>query len=262
MGTNIESPQVLTEPGFANDTIDGDQGEPRQDIYTQSATQNFRLGTKLVYPSLGQAFRYGRVGGSNLSKALMTQAVALDSALVDTPQDVGGTSVNVDDTEIMVDITTGITSAENDLAGARMVVNKVDGIGDAYDIIASKLQSSDILMRLLLRSPIRTAWSLTTEITIAKNQYNGVIVYPTSVTGVATGVPLIAMTTLYYGWFMTKGVCPILADSSTTLALGEPVGVGASAGTCETAVTVKAQWGHCVYAPTHSECALIKLNLD
>ena len=257
-----EFPQILTAPQFANDTIDGDQGEPLQGIYEQSATQNFKLGTKLVYPSLAQAFRYGQVGGSGLSKALMTQAVALDAKLVDEAQATSYAGVTVGKYEIIVDITTAITLAEDELAGARMVVSKVTGIGDVYDIIASKVQSTDTLLRLLLRDPIRTAFGATTEITIAKNQHNGVIVYPTSVTGVATGVPLIDMTTLYYGWFQTKGVAPVLADSSTSLALGEPVGVGASAGTCETAVTVKAQWGHCVYAPTHSECALIKLNLD
>lgn len=262
MGSNIESPQVLTEPFFPNDTIDGDQGEPLQGIYEQSETQNFKLGTLLVYRQLGLAFRYGKVGGSGLSKALMTQAPALDAKLVDEAQATSFAGVTVGDTEIIVDITTGITSAEDDLAGARMVVNKVDGIGDVYNIIASKVQTSDVLLRLLLDSDIRTAFAATTEITIRKNPGNGVIVYPTSVTGVATGVPLIDMTTLFYGWFQTKGSTPILADSSTSLALGEPVGVGASAGTCDTAVTVKAQWGHCEYAPASSECAIIKLNLD
>ena len=256
-----EFPQILTEPVFASDVINGEQGEPLQGIYEQSETQEYKLGTMLVMPSLGQIFRYGKAGAT-LSKAQMAQCSAMDAELVDEAQATSYAGVTVGKYEITVDIDTAISLAEDELAGGFMVVNKVDGIGDVYRILASKVQSTDTLLDLLLRDPIRTAFAATTEITIAKNKYRDVLVYPTSVTGVAAGVTLRDVTDNYYAWFQTKGYAPLLADSSTTLAVGEPVGVGGSAGTCDTAVTVKAQWGHCVYPPTHSECAIIDLNLD
>jgi len=258
----IEKPQLLTETYHANDTIDGSQGEPLQGIYEQSASQKYKLGTKLVYPQLNKIFRYGKVGGSGLSKALMTTSPAMDAHFVDEAQATSYVNAIVGAYEFLVDIATGSAVAEDALQDATMVVNKSDGIGDVYNIIANKIQSSDVLMRILLDSPIRTAWAAATEISIAINKYRGVLVAPTTVSGVPVGVPLIDMTTLYYGWFQSRGYAPILADSSTTLAVGEPVGIGSSAGTVETAVTVKQVWGHCVYPPTHSETAIIDLNLD
>ena len=257
-----EFPQILTEPIYANDTIDGSKGEPLQGIFEQSATQKFRLGTKLVFPSLDKVFRYGKVGGTGLSKALMTTSPAMDAHFVDEAQATSYGNATVGALEFLVDIATGSAVAEDALQDATMVVNKTDGIGDVYNIIANKLQSSDVLLRILLDSPIRTAWVAATEITIAINKHRGVIVAPTTVSGVPAGVPLIDMTTLYYGWFQTRGYTPILPDSSTTLAVGEPVGIGGTAGMVDTAVTVKQVWGFCVYPPTHSETAIIDLKLD
>lgn len=261
MGTNIESPQILTEPGFANDTIDGDQGEPRQDIYTQSATQNFAIGTLLKYPSLGTKFRYTKNGAVALVKALMCQNAALDDTyLVDQIQT--ALTQSVGDNEILVLITTGVTLAEDALTDGIMLVNKSTGMGDAYTILASKVGSTDTELRVLLRSPLRTALAATSELTFVKHKNRDVIVYPTTVTGIAVGVPLIAVTINYYCWLQTGGPCPILCDSSSTVEEGEPVGVGATAGTCDTGVTVKERWGRAIYEADSSECALINLDLD
>lgn len=259
----IEKPQVLTEPVHANDIIDGSQGEPLQGIFEQSASQKYKIGTKLVLPSMDKVFRYGKVGGSDLSKALMAQAPAMDAHIADEPQATSYGNAIVGAYEFLVDIATGSALAEDALQDATMVVNKTDGIGDVYNIIANKLQSSDLLLRILLETPIRTAWVAATEITIAINKHRGVIVAPTSVSGVPAGVPLIDMTKLYYGWFQTRGYTPILADSSVALAVGSLVGIGSSAGTAELWVTEKQIWGVCVFPPSdNSECAIIDLKLD
>jgi len=256
----LESPSLLTEPIYPKRIIWGDESEPLQGIYEQSSSQKYRLGTPLIYGSDGRKFRYAKNGGVALAKALMTQTMVLDARLVDEIQT--GKTQAVGAWEITILITTGITLAEDDLQDAFLLVNKATGMGDVYKILASKVGSTDTQLTLLLDSPLRTALDATSEITIVKNKYREVIIYPTTVTGRATGVPLIAVDISYFCWLQTGGCAPILADSSTALALGAEVGVGASNGTCDIRATTKDKWGTVARVPESSECALIDLTLD
>lgn len=258
----LEKPSLLTEPIFPKGIIWGDESEPLQGIYEQSVSQKYRLGTSLIYGSDGRKFRYAKNGGVALAKALMTQTRVLQTTYLVNQIQTGKTQT-VGEYEITVLITTGITCAEDDLQDAFLLVNKATGMGDVYKILASKVGSTDTQLTLLLDSPIRTALdAVTSEITIVYNKYREVIIYPTSVTGRATGVPLIAVDISYYCWLQTGGCAPILADSTTALALGSEVGVGASNGTCDVRATTKDKWGTCARVPDNSECALIDLTLD
>lgn len=157
MGTTIEAQLTLTEPIFANDTLNGDQNEPHQGIYETSSTQEYACGTRLIYPRTGRVFRYARAGSVALVKAYMTQSEGNEAKLVEELQSTSGANVEVGDREIVVDITTGITLVEDELVDGFLVVNKSTGIGDIYKIVANKVRSTDTLMDVLLDSDIRTA---------------------------------------------------------------------------------------------------------
>jgi hypothetical protein len=266
MGVNIEAQLTLTEPIWPNDTLDGDQNEPFQGIYETSATQNYAAGTLLTYPRTRRKFRYGRAGSVALAKAYMTQAEGNDANLVDELQSTSGTSVEVGDTEIVVDITTGITLVEDELTDGMLVVNKSTGIGDIYKIVASKVQSTDTLLTVQLESPIRTAWAATTEVTILKNPHWDVVVMPVTAAERPSGVPLVAVTANYWCWLQTGGPTPIYVDTGDTLVIGEPCGYPASPAVAGAVGPIGADtdlfWGIPRYVATAGEVAIVDLMLD
>ena len=264
MGTSIEGVLALTPPSYPRGLILGDVSQPTQSIYEQSATQQYHLGTKLVY-SDGRCFRYARNGGDALAKCYMTTSEALNARSTEELQSTYGTSAEVGDYEIDIDVTTAGTWVEDEYADGMMVVNKDTGIGDIYKIIANKINGSDdTLMRVLLETPIRTALDATSELTLVKNAWREVDVMPTTVEGTPTGVPLIAVTANYFCWLQTGGYAPLYVDDSDTIVKGNVVGPGGTdAGAVEAvgADTTYA-YGVAVYVAAADEVAIIDLKLD
>jgi hypothetical protein len=263
----MEGPSILTIPTFEDGILHGDVQQPKQDIYTENVAQQYAPGTKLIYPD-GRVFRYGKNGGTALSKALMTTSEALTAAALEEVQTTSGTGVAVGDLEIVVDVTTGTTWPENRFAGGFLVVNLSTGIGDIYKILANQIDGSDdTLMRLRLETPIRTAWAATTEITFALSPWVDVDVMPTTAEGTPAGIPLIDVTANYWCWLQTGGYAPCLVDTSETLVKGEPAGHAATsnvAGACgPIGADTDSLWGTAVYiGGAAAECAILDLKLD
>lgn len=264
MGTSIEAPFQLTAPSFPEGIIFGDTSQPSQTIYEQSSTQQYVLGSQLVYPD-GRKFRYAYNGGVALSKAYMTQSPAGVANCQEEIQTTSGASVAVGDQEIVVDVTSASAITDDLYAEGWLVVNKSTGIGDIYKIVACKLLTTTTA-RLLLETPIRTALAATTEVTLVKNRWKGVVVSTTTATQTPTGVPLIDVTINYYAWLQTAGPAPIYVDTGDTIVIGNNVGTpgtAAVAGACgvQTAGTLPI-WGQVMYVATGDEVALVDLHLD
>lgn len=267
MGVSLEGAFQLTLPSYPQGVIFGDESQPRdQSIYEQSSTQKYELGTKLVF-SDGRVFRYARNGGTALSKSLMTTSEALYGRAVEELQSTYGTSAEIGDVEIDIDVTTGGSWTDDEFAGGFMVVNKDTGIGDIYKILANAINSSDdTLMRVRLETPIRTALDATSELTLVKSPWREVDVMPVTAEGTPAGVPLIDVTANYFCWLQTGGYAPLIVDTSETLVKGGPCGypgtpnVAGAVGDIE-AVT-DATWGIAVYIATEAEVAIVDLKLD
>jgi hypothetical protein len=230
-------------------TIDANLGGQvtNQGIYVASATQNYMLGT-LYKSKTGKCFRYSYNGAvaiplldathGNLQQSSVN-ASTLNALFVNKAQTVNYATAAVGNTEITVDCTTGGIAAglvDNYFAGGRMSVKAGAGIGDAYDIVASKLDcasgtATDTNLHLLLATPIRTALAATSYITLRPNAWNGTIIAPTTISGKVAGVcvaPYPFSTTSatvvpvnYYYWAQTKGEAPVLIDG--TVVVGQSV---------------------------------------
>lgn len=265
MGTPIEGVFTLTIPSYPRGILHGDESQPTQSIYEESSTQQYHLGTKLVYTD-GRVFRYARNGGTALTKALMTTSEALYARAVEELQATSGTAVAIGDQEIIVDVTTGGTWAANEWDDGFLVVNKGTGLGDMYKVLAAAITGTDTLMRILLETPIRTALAADTEITLAKNPWREVDVMPTTAEGTPAGIPLIAVTANYFCWLQTGGYAPCIVDTSETLVKGEPAGYPATpnvAGACgPIGADTDGYWGIAIYVATAAEAAILDLKLD
>jgi hypothetical protein len=269
MGSSLESSAFqLTIPSFPGGVIFGNQSEPVNFIYETSTSQEYRLGTKLYDINTDRVFRYARNGGTALVAAYMTSAEAQTAAGVNEVQTTYGTSANVGDVEIDIDVTTGTTWTEDDYADGWLHVNDATAEGDIYRILANRIYSGDdTRMRVRLETGIRTAWDATTEITIMKNKYNDVVVAPTTAAGVPTGVPLVAVVANSFFWAQTGGYCPMFVDTGDTIVIGEPAGkpgTNAVAGAVGLVANdgTDVVYGSVVYESTAGEVALIDLTLD
>jgi len=214
-----------------------------------------------------RTFRYSKNGAVALSKALMTHGTtSTDGEVTKTKEIVQtGHAWAVGDTSGTVLVTTGGVYAKNEYAGGLMYGNKVAAIGDMYRIIASEQQATDTIMNIELDTPIRTAISVTTEVTLQTNKYSRTVVFDTSSLGFATGVPLIDVTAEYYYWAQTGGPAPILVDDSETVVIGDkvgPPGTYADAGSCGVYVTIQQHWGHVLSVGPADEPAIVDLDID
>jgi hypothetical protein len=259
---------ILVAPTFERGTIFGDVSQPKQGIYEQDVAQQYAIGTMYrLNDGSGRIFRYAKNGGTLLAKNLMNSAEDQDAKLVAETQSTSGTSVEVDDTQITVDITTGISLSEDELAGGTVFVESATAIGDDHHILASKLQSTDTLLDLLIRDPIRTAWAADTVITLMKSPWMETDVFPTTAVGKAAGVNKIAVTASYFYWAQTGGPCSMLVDNGDTLVKGEPAGAPGSAGAAGEVGNVNADgtdqiWGVTMYGIAGDSHGLVYLTLD
>lgn len=264
MGTSIEGGQTLTPPSYPKGPLFGDQSEPFQTVTETSTTKQYHLGTKLIYND-GRIFRYGYNGGTALAKALMTQSPAGVGNCQGETQTTSGAAVAAGDQEITIDVTNASAITDDLYADGWLHVDSSTAIGDVYKVLSCKLLTT-ASARLLLESPIRTAWSATSVVTLTKNRWQGVLVSVTTATQTPTGVPLIAVPISYYCWLQTGGPAAVVVDNGDTIVIGNNVGTpgtAAAAGCCgtQTAGTFPI-WGQVMYVAAGDAVALINLSLD
>ncbi|MCP5006520.1 MAG: hypothetical protein GY941_21660 [Planctomycetes bacterium] len=264
MGTPFEGVFSLVPPVFSKSShIYGDVEQPLQGIYEESATQKYALGTKLSF-SDGRVFRYTKNGATLLAKARMTSGATLESKCHTIAQTTYGPSQVVGDQEILMVVTTGGTWVENEYAQGFLVVNKVDGIGDMYKVVANRIRSTDTLMDIQLETPLRTTLVATSELSLVKSCWRDVVVAPTTEEVSPAGIPLVDVTAAYYCWLQTAGYAPFLVDDSATIVKGNLVGVPTTdAGAClAVAADTTQAYGTVVYVGAADEAAIVDLKLD
>jgi hypothetical protein len=240
----------------------GVYGGPAEGLWTPSSDQKYRLGTK-TEDGFGRVWRYCKAGTTQLEPALMTCAEAMPSGVFEIVQ-TGYTSA-IGDTRITVLCTTGSGLTNGQLADGWLVVNKVTGLGHAYAIANNTWITGDTVMDVELYDPIRIATSATSEITMRKSLYAKVIVNATTPTGLATGVPNIAIPANYYGWLQRKGPCAMTVDTGETLTIGcmcGGAGTAAVAGAVGVAVATEPYYGQVITIGAADETALIDLQLE
>ena len=254
--------RVLALPTFDQGTIFGPEQEPKQDVFTASTKQKHRLGAKFIDGD--RIFRYAKNSSAAiLATALMTQTQVVETKTQEIVQT--GHAWSVGDISGTVLVTTGGTFALDEFTDGWMLANKVAAVGDIYRLMASQIQSSDTIIDLELETTIRTAISVTTEVSLIRNRWYDTIVFPTAHTGYANGVPLAGIAASSFGWLQTGGPCPVIVDSSESLVIGDPVGnpgTAAVAGACGIIVRLEQAWGNVLLIGAAAEPAIINLTID
>lgn len=236
--------------------------EPLQKVTEQSETQKHALGT--IYKERSRYgeerwFRYIKAGAVNLSKGLLMQSPA-QVANHDNIA-VGGA---VEAGQIEVPITTTLATALSDgqYHLGTFHINDATAEGDTYQV---KKHTNTTTPTITLYTPLITALATGSEFSLTANKHNGVIVLPTTQTGIVVGVTKAAITANWYGWVQTKGPAAVLVDTTDVLVIGQNVGVPAAAavaGACGIVADVQHVVGIARNIAPASEYALIDLSID
>lgn len=187
-----------------------------QDLYAEDQYQNHQLGALYIDESSGNKYRYVQAGGSNLVTGHLLQEAAEDtnyrSMVVNTAQAIGDTQISV---------TLGGTAVTaNQFDDGNIFLESATGLGQNFRITRHDVQTSTTgSATFYLDRPIKTALVATTsQATVRKSAYDGVIDFPVTPTGGPVGVALYAMTANYFGWIQSAGDVPVLFDTGVNTA--------------------------------------------
>ena len=187
-----------------------------QGIYEESSVQKAPLGASLEFDD-GRKFRYtkaaaaigiGLVVGNDYSEGLLGEI-----------NDQVTTATAGDREFSMVGAGSEFSTTAEFYAGAYIVFANGTGAGQYYRIKDHSTASSDKIT-FQLYDKIVTAPDGTTDIMITGNPYGSVITAAGTVgaetDSFAVGVSPIAITSGYYFWAQTRGICAVKADYGTT----------------------------------------------
>jgi len=181
-----------------------------QGIYEQSKTAKEMLGTIRILQD-GRKFRYAKAGSSALVAGKMGLGASLDSAHVN--QSITA-AVPLGEHTLDLTVTAGTAIAEDELRGGYFMVQ--DGTGEGQNLLIagnSAMSASGTSIQVALDDQIRVALDTTSEFSLVRSPWYAVYESATAEQMVA-GVPPIAVTTLYYYWAQTGGVCNVLQEGT------------------------------------------------
>ncbi len=221
---------------------------------TTSATE-IQLGSKF-YDQAGNEYTWAKAGTPALVAGTLLQApieVTTHQNLAPTATfAIGATSVTV---------TLGASAVTaNQYAGGWFVTTEAPGEGYKYLISSHPAADSGATVVLTLSDPLQVAVTTSTHGDLVANQYDGVLINPTTATSNPVGVATDIIAAGSYGWIQTKGVAVVLADGTVTVGTSL-VASNATAGAVEALTGVQAAVGLAITGIATTEYGAIKLML-
>lgn len=236
-----------------------------QGIYEANSTQKMVLGARLEM-SDGRVFRYAKNGGTALAAGYLCQSPAVGG---NTTAQVNLTVVTAGAAggDTIVVTTTTDTITVNLWQGGYLTVygaSGTTGTGQTYRIKSNTACSANGNSTITIYDTFVVAVSTSCTVSVCKHPYDSVVVGAATMTGIVTGVPLIAVTAAYYCWLQTWGVCGVWSDSAAALTVAADVlASNAVAGSVEADDAAKAQQfiGKTIYAGAASKCIPVFLQI-
>ena len=179
----------------------------QQGLYQLSATQKERLGTLRVLHD-GRQFVYCKNGAVALVAGGVCASVitsGMNEQTVTVAHPVGTKAVTITDS--------GAGTAEDAYKGGTLVVTAGGGIGESYIIEGNTAAAAGLTFTVFLEDGLLSAWVIaTTDVTLYKNKYNGVVVNPVDGQQLPVCVPQRPVTAAYYFWGQILGHGAMLID--------------------------------------------------
>ena len=207
-------------------------GDAQPDIFSESSTQLFPLGTRYEYGE--NTYRYAKAGAA-IQAGLIVQAAAI------TEGDIAVQSA-VTAGDKTISLTTTATTTDNQYDEGYLFITQNNAqaarVGGVHRI-KSHTSGSAGTLTFTLYEAIKVALDTSSKVTIIANRYNGVITAAAAPTAELVGVtyPLQdvdnTITSGYYFWVQTHGLASVVCDDVSGLdTIGQPafLNLGSTAG--------------------------------
>ncbi len=242
-----------------------------RDIWTPTADKKFPLGG-LAESRDGRLWRYCENSAAILAIATLHQSVVETAnwnytAQTNTP----AVPVAGDKT---VTVVTDTTIAAHELVDGYLYLPDGTGEANMYTVKDNKASTAnatsgfDTVIEIADQGGIRTAWVAASDITVWRNKYKDVLVFPSDPTGKCTGVSMTSIPASNFFWSQVKGPCPVV-NGSETVVIGDLVAAGTNTagalGLPDGAATMEGDTliGHVLRASAATgDFAVIDLNIE
>lgn len=204
--------QILTLPpddNLADIVIPGSV-----DMYAESATQVYPLGTKLECYGGEEIYRYALNGGTEVEIGALVQAVVPLAGHIN--EVCGSASIG----DLTIDFTPKVVTTDNlalnELAGGYIYIYNGAGEGAKYRIKSHPAIVGAVSGVLTLYDPIRIATAGLVA-TVLHNKYRKFIIHPSPPTALVLGWTVATVTLNYYCWIQTHGPTCALIDGTVVM---------------------------------------------
>jgi hypothetical protein len=188
----------------------GRQRVTAQGLREINVNQKHELG-QLSEDRNGSVFVYGKAGASNLGagKLSVAEAIVADHTTM-SAQAAAAIGAN------QIKVTLGATAATADqYTDGFAVISDGTGKGIMYQIASHGAAALSTTLTINLYDPLTVALVATTsKVSLIKNPAKDVI--ESTTLSKAVGVPNVAVTAAYFGWFQKTGVASVLSDGTPT----------------------------------------------
>ena len=182
-----------------------------QGLHVESSVQMQNLGA-IAFANDGRVFKYAKAGATALVAGNLQQSRVEDTG----DQALAVAAAALDATSVTT--TSTVTVTANQYAEGYLVVTSTSSPGYAYKI-AGHAAATGAVVTINLVDPIKVALTATSTIDLVPNNYDGVIINPTSQTGLIAGVATFVVTAAYFAWLQVQGPCAVEAQNALTVGL-------------------------------------------
>lgn len=198
-----------------------------QQVHSGSTTQMHKLG-ELVFANDGRAYKYAKCDANT---AVVSGNIYSNAAEDTDTQNLTAVAAAVND--LSLSSTTTVTVTANEYAEGFISVAVTPGVGRIYKIKGHAAYTTAAPTFNLDNDPVQVALTTDSRLDAVANPYNGIIVTPTSITGVCLGAGVHPLAVSEFGWLQVSGVANIEVDGTVTVGL-PVVASDTDAGTVET----------------------------
>jgi len=199
------------------------------DPYSQSATQQYPLGTKLINGIDG--WWYCKNGGTELAIAVPTQSAAAhhaeadDNIAIGTLTAIGGTTLHLTSTD---NLDAGIGATKDAFKDGYIHLHSTAGAGQIFKIKSNTaFDASETVVPFEIESPLTIATTTSSLAGIIQHPCKNVIVSTAVAAGIFTGITMRVVTLNYYFWAKMAG--PACVAANAAIAKGTKVVIGTTA---------------------------------
>lgn len=153
-----------------------------------------------------------------------------------------------------ITVTLGNTEATaNQYAGGYVVVNDANGEGQTLRIASHPAAEASASLVVKLEDAVVVPLTTSSEVCLIANPANGIIINPTTPTGIPVGVGLYPIAASAYGFIVSKGITSLL-NADANLTVGSAISPSnATAGAVENGVISQGFVGRALQAGVDTE---------